>query len=706
MNLHARLPMDVKPFASVTAAVPAHCRGRFRAARPFLGEAKAGHGLYRGSSFVVVLSLVKLVNNRRTSCRATRDINGMSDLVERGYDGFLLDQYGVLHDGRELLPDVKECLDQLQRRSIPMAIVSNSPCESARAALRLERIGLMNEYFQSLVTSGDQAKRYLEKLISEAAPVRLSCLFISHADHVERGTWSPEELRSMGLELVASVDECDFVLANGVQVCYKGTLSEVESDYESDANKESSDVARHTTMGQEITRFGDECNCFVGSEPDREPAQTPRTVDPVANLVTKEFPKTVLTPPPPTSTKSHQETLQGIEEQLMQIQKSGFHVPMIFLCVAGSSNPQAVQSVQVPEVIAERWIRVVRLMLELQQPIYGMATGTMSPFGIMLLEACDCVLADTVQEGVHANRILKPLEMALVCKVAAEEAESMNDAQLVEHKAKFVRDKLYAYNVNPWMSAEEEEGFFVPPPPPPDPEPYQASEEPPSAEKAPAPAPLPAPETAIAKPKPASSKPSAASPPSPPAAPPRPASAKPKARAEGASGAINFEAMLLDLEGAEEAAFTAAFQSLSDGRTALQPDHDQLRSFILVNSGIGEQDLDTELLKIASAREDFCIDIPGFIALLREHPVSDSDTLTLFMNVSNDGESMTSEDCRTCLLALVAKLPDAHIREDRMEKIFDTVMTSADLSISMEQWMAFAKTTARIIRLMAHAKKR
>ena len=142
----------------------------------------------------------------------------------------------VLHDGRELLPDVKECLDQLQRRRIPMAIVSNSPCESARAALRLERIGLMNEYFQSLVTSGDQAKRYLEKLISEAAPVRLSCLFISHADHVERGTWSPEELRSMGLELVASVDECDFVLANGVQVCYKGTLSEVESGYESDAS--------------------------------------------------------------------------------------------------------------------------------------------------------------------------------------------------------------------------------------------------------------------------------------------------------------------------------------------------------------------------------------------------------------------------------------------------------------------------------------
>ena len=29
-----------------------------------------------------------------------------------------------------------------------------------------------------------------------------------------------------------------------------------------------------------------------------------------------------------------------------------------------------------------------------------------------------------------------------------------------------------------------------------------------------------------------------------------------------------------------------------------------------------------------------------------------------------------------------------HMVQDRMEKIFDTVMTSADLSISMEQWLA------------------
>ena len=73
------------------------------------------------------------------------------------------------------------------------------------------------EDFANLVTSGDLVKRHLQKLVSEAAPARLRCLYISHEEHAQRGTWSPEELRTLGLELVATVEECDFILANGVQ---------------------------------------------------------------------------------------------------------------------------------------------------------------------------------------------------------------------------------------------------------------------------------------------------------------------------------------------------------------------------------------------------------------------------------------------------------------------------------------------------------
>ena len=68
----------------------------------------------------------------------------------------------VLHDGRDVLPGVRDCLEQLQQRSIPMAIVSNSPCESPKAALRLERLGLLQkDLFRDVVTSGDQATHAL-----------------------------------------------------------------------------------------------------------------------------------------------------------------------------------------------------------------------------------------------------------------------------------------------------------------------------------------------------------------------------------------------------------------------------------------------------------------------------------------------------------------------------------------------------------------
>eukprot|EP00440_Ansanella_granifera_P041128 gb/GFBE01044596.1/.p1 GENE.gb/GFBE01044596.1/~~gb/GFBE01044596.1/.p1 ORF type:complete len:329 (+),score=82.00 gb/GFBE01044596.1/:1-987(+) len=263
----------------------------------------------------------------------------------------------------------------------------------------------------------------------------------------------------------------------------------------------------------------------------------------------------------------------------------------------------------------------------------------------------------------------------------------------------------YKPSASAWGSPEEEEGFFVPPPPP-EPEtssPTRAAAPPKAAAKSSSKSePKPAPKPTSPKPKPAP-KPA----PAPAAAAAVAKREAPKAPAgssssRGGPGAGAFEAMLDDLEGAEQAAYSAAFQSLSGGQNSLQPDHEQLRNFVLIHSGVGEQDLDMELLKIASTRDDFAIDANSFVMLLREHPIADSEALNLFMNVSQDGETISAEDCRTCLLQLMNKLPETDIKEDRLERIFDTVMVTAGLSVPMEQWLGFSKTTARILRLMAY----
>ncbi|CAE8734079.1 unnamed protein product, partial [Polarella glacialis] len=171
-----------------------------------------------------------------------------------------------------------------------------------------------------------------------------------------------------------------------------------------------------------------------------------------------------------------------------------------------------------------------------------------------------------------------------------------------------------------------------------------------------------------------------------------------------ASSGISFEAMLTDLEGAELAAYSAAFKSLAGGQLALQPDHEQLRNFVLIHSGVPETELDMELLKLASTNESFSIDCDAFVMLLRNHPVSETELLGEFGRHSNEaGDSMTCEDCRTCLLSLMSGSLHSDFAPERSEKSIDAAMSDAGLTVSMDQWFVHATTLARIVRLTNYA---
>eukprot|EP00435_Cladocopium_sp_Y103_P049668 s2_g15.t1 len=134
------------------------------------------------------------------------------------------------------------------------------------------------------------------------------------------------------------------------------------------------------------------------------------------------------------------------QEQLIQIREAGLRqVPLVFLCINGEKEKERGDEKEMVEVgTSSGWIRVVRRMLEVPQPMYGIATGTMGRFGIMLLEACDYVYSDSLQPGVPTNRILSPFETAIVCKIAADEAELMDEISLGELKAELIRNKLFA----------------------------------------------------------------------------------------------------------------------------------------------------------------------------------------------------------------------------------------------------------------------
>jgi len=101
------------------------------------------------------------------SCLATdRDENsppilaGMSVLADR-FDGYILDLWGVLHDGVQAFPRALDCLVRLRAAGERILILSNAPRRASEVARRCTEMGLTAETYDLLMSSGEDAWRHL-----------------------------------------------------------------------------------------------------------------------------------------------------------------------------------------------------------------------------------------------------------------------------------------------------------------------------------------------------------------------------------------------------------------------------------------------------------------------------------------------------------------------------------------------------------------
>ncbi|MGH6932616.1 MAG: TIGR01459 family HAD-type hydrolase [Dongiaceae bacterium] len=99
------------------------------------------------------------------SARASTDvqlISGLSEVAEP-YDGFILDLWGVLHDGVKTYPGALACLHELRRLDKRVAILSNAPRRSAAVAERCAELGITPDLYRVLHSSGEDAWRHLDR---------------------------------------------------------------------------------------------------------------------------------------------------------------------------------------------------------------------------------------------------------------------------------------------------------------------------------------------------------------------------------------------------------------------------------------------------------------------------------------------------------------------------------------------------------------
>lgn len=134
-----------------------------------------------------------------------------TDLIDK-YDGFILDQFGVLHNGVHGLEGASELVTELSERGKKLIILSNTSSSAEAAKAKLPNLGFDPNIFIGAVTSGQEASQYIHENFEGQ-----KALFF---------TWktprTPSPLKFIELcgniQVTDKPDEADFVILHGVDV--------------------------------------------------------------------------------------------------------------------------------------------------------------------------------------------------------------------------------------------------------------------------------------------------------------------------------------------------------------------------------------------------------------------------------------------------------------------------------------------------------
>ena len=127
--------------------------------------------------------------------------------IAGNYDGFIVDLWGVVHDGVAPYPAALDCLDHLRGRRV--LLLSNAPRRAASARRMLERMGVDDGLYTDILTSGEAAWLALRDR-TDPWFARLGTRCYHLGPQRDRNV-----LDGLGLEVVGTPSEAEFMLNTG-----------------------------------------------------------------------------------------------------------------------------------------------------------------------------------------------------------------------------------------------------------------------------------------------------------------------------------------------------------------------------------------------------------------------------------------------------------------------------------------------------------
>ena len=139
-----------------------------------------------------------------------RLLDGVAEL-SRDYDGFVIDLWGVVHDGIAPYPGVVDCLQRLKSADKRTILLSNAPRRATGVIAVMAEMGIPRESYDDVLSSGEvtwQALRHRDDPWFGALG--------HHCFHL--GSPRDEGMRAgLDVTIVDRLEAADFILATGIE---------------------------------------------------------------------------------------------------------------------------------------------------------------------------------------------------------------------------------------------------------------------------------------------------------------------------------------------------------------------------------------------------------------------------------------------------------------------------------------------------------
>lgn len=133
-----------------------------------------------------------------------KSLTGLKEIIE-SYDTFLVDQWGVMHNGVQALPFAIECMQKIRDAGKNILILSNSGKRAHKAEQHLKHMGFLPEYYDHIVTSGEFIHSRLSERKGDYASLGKRIALWAGQDHEDL-------VEGTDFSLVSSLEEADFIL--------------------------------------------------------------------------------------------------------------------------------------------------------------------------------------------------------------------------------------------------------------------------------------------------------------------------------------------------------------------------------------------------------------------------------------------------------------------------------------------------------------